>query len=61
MPRLAQLTQKTNQFNLTTRRYTEVDIERMMRDGRHRVIGFSVADRFGESGITGLCIILLDE
>ena len=55
LPRIAQMTQKTNQFNLTTRRYTEGDLEAMRDDGA-LIICASVGDRFGDSGITGLLI-----
>jgi FkbH-like protein len=57
VPRIAQLTQKTNQFNLTTRRYTEADIARMVADDHTAVFAFSVKDKFGESGVTGLCVV----
>lgn len=55
-PRLAQMTQKTNQFNLTTKRYTEQDILNFINN-EASVIAFSVKDRFGESGITGMAIL----
>ena len=51
------MSQKTNQFNLTTKRYTENDIQQYMQNGA-RVYTLSVADKFGDNGITG-CIILL--
>jgi HAD superfamily phosphatase (TIGR01681 family) len=57
VPRIAQMTQKTNPFNLMTRRYTEADIVRMLADGMHRVLAISVADRFGDYGISGPCIV----
>lgn len=53
--RIAQLTNKTNQFNLTTRRYTEPDIRRFMAEGH--VYDFRVVDRFGDMGIVGVAII----
>lgn len=56
IPRIAQMTQKTNQFNLTTKRYTDTDIKTMLAEN-WRVWCISVADRFGDSGITG-CIIV---
>lgn len=55
--RLAQLTQKTNQFNLTTRRYTTGQMRVMLRQRSTRVYAFSARDRFGDYGITGLCIV----
>jgi FkbH-like protein len=54
--RTAQLTQKTNQFNLTTRRYTESDIEGFIDDPASRVWVARAADRFGDSGIVGVVI-----
>ena len=54
--RIAQMTQKTNQFNLTTKRYIDADIKSMLAD-RWKVYCVSVADRFGDSGITGCMMI----
>ena len=57
VPRIAQLTQKTNQFNLTTRRYTEQDVLAMLESGKYEFFTLAVKDRFGDSGITGLAIV----
>lgn len=57
--RLAQLTQKTNQFNLTTRRYSEKDLAEKIGSDTHSVYHFSLADNFGNSGIVGLGIVEL--
>ncbi|NND69257.1 MAG: HAD-IIIC family phosphatase, partial [Halioglobus sp.] len=57
LPRLAQLTQKTNQFNLTTRRYSEQDVARYIEADDATVYHFSLADNFGDSGIVGLAIV----
>jgi FkbH-like protein len=54
--RIAQLTQKTNQFNLTTRRYSAAQIEAFARDDDSAVFSLSVRDRFGDSGVTGVLI-----
>ena len=51
LPRIAQMTQKTNQFNLTTRRYSETDVQQRLDNGWH-VYCMNVSDRFGDSGIT---------
>lgn len=56
-PRIAQLTQKTNQFNATTKRYTQDDIERMLQSGCYTVTCFHAKDRFGDYGIIGLYIV----
>jgi FkbH-like protein len=56
VPRLAQLTQKTNQFNLTTKRYGEDEILPLVSDPDWLVADFSLSDIFGESGIVGLLL-----
>lgn len=58
IPRIAQMTQKTNQFNLTTQRYTESDVRQRIADG-WKVWTLRVADRFGDEGITG-CVFVHD-
>jgi FkbH-like protein len=57
IPRVAQLTQRSNQFNLRTVRYTEADIERMTRDPDWLTLSFSLQDRFGDHGLVGLIIL----
>ena len=52
LPRIAQMTQKTNQFNLTTRRYTQAEVQQLLDKG-WLVYCMRVSDRFGDSGITG--------
>ena len=55
--RAAQMTQKTNQFNLRTERYTEADIERFVDDKNVLIGAFSLTDQFGDYGISGLSIV----
>jgi FkbH-like protein len=57
VPRMAQMTQKTNQFNLTTHRYSESQIENFVKDGDTDCFALGVKDKFGDSGVTGLCIV----
>jgi len=59
IPRVTQMTQKTNQFNLTTKRYTEADIKNFIEQG-NTIYCISVKDKFGDNGITGVIIILLN-
>ena len=54
--RVAQLELKTNQFNLTTRRYSEADIRAFMIRPDVVVLGFRLADRFGDHGLTSTLI-----
>lgn len=61
IPRIAQLTQKTNQFNLTTYRYTENQVNQFMKDKKHEVYSMFVKDKFGDNGLTGVCITREDE
>lgn len=55
--RIAQLTQKTNQFNLTTKRYTETEIGNYQDNPLLGVFTIDVHDKFGASGITGIAIL----
>ena len=61
IPRISQMCQKTNQFNTTTKRYTEGDINSFMNDSAYEIYAFSVADKFGDNGVTGLCIIKIKQ
>ncbi|UCE06741.1 MAG: HAD family hydrolase [bacterium] len=61
LPRIAQLTQKTNQFNLTTRRYSEADIKSYMEAVDVDVLSLKLMDKFGDSGIVGVCILKYNE
>jgi len=54
--RVSQLTQKTNQFNLTTRRYTEQQISEIAGDPARRVYVVRVKDRLGDNGIVGVAL-----
>jgi FkbH-like protein len=57
--RLSQMTQKTNQFNLTTRRYDEQRMHELIGSDEWLVAHFSLADVFGDSGIVGLALVRL--
>ena len=57
IPRIAQLTQRTNQFTLTTRRYSQEAISKLLRHERYRVITAHVSDKFGDNGLTGVAIV----
>ena len=59
--RVAQLTQKTNQYNVTTRRYTEQQIEEFASQPGCGVYSVHVKDRFGDNGIVGVLITRIDE
>ena len=55
--RIVQLCQKTNQFNLTTKRYTEKEINSYIEDKNIDVFAISLKDKFGDMGIIGVAII----
>jgi FkbH-like protein len=59
--RTAQQTQKTNQFNLTTRRYTVMDIEKFINSEEYIVFNLEYEDKFGNEGIIGTAIVKLEE
>jgi FkbH-like protein len=58
-PRVAQLSQRSNQFNLRTVRYTEADIESLGRSAEHHTFSFTLADKFGDNGL--ICVIILKQ
>src|SRR5918994_2005979 len=60
IPRIAQLTLKTNQFNLTTHRYQAEDIKKFSQN-KNMIVGCAqVQDKFGDNGITGVFIVQKD-
>ncbi len=56
LSRIVQLINKTNQFNLTTRRYTEADVRAIMSDPTAVAYQFRLTDRFGDNGIIAILI-----
>jgi len=57
IPRISQLTLKTNQFNLTTKRYHEEEIRELTNNTNFEVGCAQVIDKFGDNGITGVYIV----
>ena len=57
IPRIAELSQKSNQFNLTTRRYSESEIAQRMAGPDSEVYSLIVKDRFGDAGLTGVVVM----
>ncbi len=55
--RMAQLTQKTNQFNLTTRRYTAEQLLALARRPGVEILSIRLRDRFGDTGLVGVSMI----
>jgi FkbH-like protein len=61
LPRVVQLLAKTNQFNMTTRRYSEPDLRALLaRDGTI-ALWMSVSDRYGDNGLVGVAIAVREE
>lgn len=58
-PRVAQLTQRSNQFNLRTKRYTDEDVNRMMNDPSFLTFTVSLSDRYGDYGL--ISAVFLEE
>jgi len=54
--RISELTQKSNQFNLTTLRQSPADILKRMRQADSWVLSLTVGDRFGSAGLTGVVL-----
>lgn len=58
-PRVAQLSQRSNQFNLRTVRYAEADIEKLASSEQHATFSFTLEDKFGDNGL--ICVIILEK
>ena len=60
-PRIVQLIQKTNQFNLTTRRYTETEVRKFTADPKYKILQMTVKDKFGDYGIVAVAILKFND
>ncbi len=56
MARIAQLTNKSNQFNLTTKRYAQSDIEAIAADEKYITLYGKLEDKFGDNGVVSILI-----
>src|SRR5690242_6368011 len=54
LPRVAQLTQRTNQMNFTSVRRTESEIQTLLQSGGYECLTVDVSDRFGGYGLSGV-------
>ena len=59
--RISQLTQKTNQFNLNGKKYSESDLIEMMHSDEFKLFSLQYSDKFGNEGITGVAILKLSD
>ncbi|MDD3223518.1 MAG: HAD-IIIC family phosphatase [Clostridium sp.] len=59
--RISQLTQKTNQFNMTGKRYSDETIEYLMDNSEYKIISARVFDKFGDNGLTAVMIINIEK
>ena len=59
IPRIAQLSQRSNQFNLRTIRYTEDDVRRIAQSDDYFTLSFTLEDKFGDNGL--ICAIILEK
>lgn len=59
--RIVQLLQKTNQFNMTTKRYDISDVEHMINSDKHLLFTCKLMDKYGDSGLVGVCIIEMED
>ena len=57
IPRVAQLSQRSNQFNLRTVRYTDDQIKAMREDDSYACFSFTLEDKFGDNGL--ICVVIL--
>lgn len=59
--RATQLIQRTNQFNMTTQRYTATELKNFISSDKHDVITATLADKFGNYGMCGLAVIAYEQ
>ena len=57
IPRIAQLSQRSNQFNLRTVRYSEDDLIRMEKDPSYKLYSFTLKDKFGDNGLIAVVVL----
>ncbi|MCF7560780.1 HAD-IIIC family phosphatase [Sabulilitoribacter multivorans] len=57
IPRIAQLTQRSNQFNLRTKRYTDEDITRFKNSDNYLTYSIKLKDKFGDYGLISVVIL----
>ena len=57
--RITQLINKTNQFNLTTQRHSQNEIQQMLEDDGYRIFAYRESDKFGDNGIISVVILNL--
>jgi FkbH-like protein len=61
LPRVTSLINKTNQFNLTTKRYTEIEVQKMSSDSTITMYTLQVKDKYGDEGLVGVAITKINE
>lgn len=61
IPRIAQLSQRSNQFNLRTERYTDEDVKRIAADSHYVTLSFNLEDKFGDNGLIAYVILKKQE
>ena len=57
LPRVAQLTQRSNQFNLRTQRYTDEDLKSMIASGSYIATSYTLVDKYGDNGLISAIIL----
>lgn len=57
VPRISELSMKSNQFNLTTRRYPEAAVRALMERPDSEIVSITVRNKFGDSGLTGIVVL----
>ena len=57
LPRVAQLTQRSNQFNLRTQRYTDEDLKSMIESKEYIAISYTLIDKYGDNGLISAVVL----
>lgn len=60
LDRILELVNRTNQFNLTTKRYPKAEVAKFLNDPKYLVLSASLGDKFGSLGLVAVCIIMYE-
>jgi methoxymalonate biosynthesis protein len=61
LPRLHELSERTHQFNSAASAWPRAEFERLLTSAEHRLVTVRLADRFGDDGLVGACVIAIAE
>lgn len=61
LARIAELSQRTNQCNLSAQRYTESELQELYQKENIQILSLSASDRYGDMGLVGACVLCYEQ